>query len=58
MKGVHIIPSSETYNGKISAYKVQASNGGIRFEDVLIVTTTSGLDNGRLTTVGFRWTTP
>src|SRR6218665_3817217 len=58
MKGFHIIPSSETYNGKIGAYKIQASNDEIRFDDVLIVTTTDGLGNGRLITGSFRWTPP
>src|SRR6218665_127949 len=29
MKGFHIIPSSETYSGTISTWKVQASNDGI-----------------------------
>ena len=47
MKGFHIIPSSETYNGTISSWNVQASNDGIVF-DRIVPPNTTRLINGTL----------
>src|SRR6218665_1917540 len=40
MKGFHIIPSSETYHGTITSWKVQASNDGIVFDHIVPHNTT------------------
>jgi len=45
MKRFYIIPYSETYNGTITMWKIQASNDGIVFDNIVSPNTTRFTNN-------------